>query len=246
MPSLPAPAALRRRQLLALLLPPVMAVAGAALSICATPAQAQPQAAGTSTVTSNGPTAEPELAAAFARFQQAGPDNHAAVDDAAQQFQQLSAAHPADPVLRAYAGAALSMRAITTRLPWRKMSYAEDGLALIDKALAQLDAAHDAPLHRQVPAVLETRFIAASTFLGLPGMFNRNERGRALLQQVLDSPLLASAPAPFRATVWLRAARLADADNKADQARAWYEKVAASGTPQAAQAQARLKQGATP
>ena len=36
-----------------------------------------------------------------------------------------------------------------------------------------LQPAHDAPLHRDTPASLETRFVAANTFLGMPSMFNR-------------------------------------------------------------------------
>ena len=177
---------------------------------------------------------------AFARFQQAGPDNADAVDESAKAFQQLLAADPADPVLRTYAGAATAMRATTTLLPWRKIAHAEDGLALLDKALALLNATHDAPLHRGVPAVLEARLVAANTFLRLPGMFNRGDRGRALLQQVLGSPLLNSAPALFRATVWMRAAQQAEADGQAAQARWLYEQVATAPVPQAEQARARL------
>lgn len=124
-----------------------------------------------------------------------------AIEAAAAEFQALSDAAPTDPVLRAYYGAATAMRASTTLLPWRKMGYAEDGLAQIDKALAQLTPAHDAPLHRQVPAVLETRFVAASTFLALPSMFHRGPRGEQLLADVRQSPLLAAAPPPFRNAV---------------------------------------------
>lgn len=183
---------------------------------------------------------EQELAAAFDRLQQAVPGEDSAIDDAAQRFQRLLVAHPADPVLRAYAGATTSLRATTTMLPWRKIGHAEDGLALIDKALAMLDASHDAPLHRGVPAVLETRFVAASTFLRLPAMFNRHERGRQQLEQVLASPLFDTAPAAFRATVWLRAARLAQDERQPEQARAWLEKAAATSAPQAATARQRL------
>jgi hypothetical protein len=71
-------------------------------------------------------------------------------------------------------------------------------------------------------------------------MFNRGDRGRALLQQVLGSPLLNSAPAPFRATVWMRAAEQAEADGQAAQARRLYEQVATAPVPQAEQARARL------
>ena len=95
---------------------------------------------------------------AFTQFQAAVQGQSSAVEAAAAQWRELSAAQPTDPVLRAYAGASTAMLANTTLLPWRKMSHAEDGLAVIDKALAQLTPAHDAPAHRNVPASLETRF----------------------------------------------------------------------------------------
>jgi hypothetical protein len=92
-----------------------------------------------------------------------------------------------------------------------------------------------------VPAVLEARFVAANTFLGLPAMFNRGERGRAQLDAVLGHPLFGSAPVPFKAVVWLRAARLAEADAKPEQRRQWLQKVADSGAPQASVAREQLK-----
>jgi len=127
---------------------------------------------------------------------------------AADRLGRLSTAQPAEPVLRAYAGAAVAMRAQTTMLPWRKMSHAEDGLALIDKALSQLGPADEAPRPRGVPGVLEARFVAANTFLGLPAMFNRGECGRSQLDAVLGHPLFDNAPAPFKAVVWLRAGEM--------------------------------------
>jgi hypothetical protein len=181
------------------------------------------------------------FAGAFTQFQHALAGESAAIDEAARQWRELSDAAPADPVPRAYAGAATAMRATTTLLPWRKMSYAEDGLALIDKALAMLTPAHDAPAHQGVPASLETRLIAATTFLGLPSMFNRSARGAKLLDEVLHSPLLDSAPLPFRGSVWMTAAKEADKAKRPDEARQWLQKVSTSGAPQAAAAQAKLK-----
>ena len=93
------------------------------------------------------------------------------------------------------------MRAQTTLLPWRKMAYAEDGLAQLDKALALLAPAHEAVGQNQVPAVLDVKLVAANTFLALPRMMNRHDRGLKLLTEVRSSPLLASAPAPFREAV---------------------------------------------
>jgi hypothetical protein len=89
--------------------------------------------------------------------------------------------------------------------------------------------------------MLWVRLTAANTFLALPSMFNRNERGRALLRQVTDSPLLEAAPAGFKASAWMSAANLAGKDQQPALARQWLEKVAATPTPQAAVARDKLK-----
>lgn len=179
---------------------------------------------------------------AFQQFQRATAGDKDAIEPAAQQFGSLSAAEPADPVLLAYAGAATSMRATTTMLPWKKMSLAEDGLAQLDKALAMLAPAHEQLLHRGTPATLETRFIAANTFLALPAMFNRQPRGAKLLDEVLASPQFAGAPLGFRGAVWLRAGIAAQSDKRPDDAKRWFQQVISSGAPQAPAAQAKLKE----
>lgn len=202
--------------------------------------QAQVQAAATEASVAQVAPAATAADAALARFVDALAGDGAAIERSAAELQHLSEAQAGDPVLRAYAGAAVARLARTTWLPWKKLAFAEEGLALIDKALAQLEPAHDAPLHRGVPAVLDTRFVAATTFLALPAMFNRQERGRKLLAQVLASPLLEAAPLPFRASVWMRAAQLADETQDPAQASAWYEKVASSQAPQAEVARRRL------
>jgi hypothetical protein len=181
------------------------------------------------------------VAAALADFQRALGGERAAIDPAATQLLTLSGAEPANPVLRAYAGAATAMRSSTTLLPWKKLGHAEDGLALIDKALAQLTPAHDAPLYRHVPASLEVRFTAAGTFLAMPAMFNRHERGLKLLDEVARSPLMDAAPPPFKGLVWMRAGQEAVKAQRPAEAREWFQRVSASGAPQAPAALARLK-----
>jgi hypothetical protein len=203
----------------------LMLAAALALPLAATQAAADPAA----------------FTAAMGSFNKAMDGDESAIEAAAEQWLKLSQADPQDPVLRAYAGAATSMRARTTFLPWKKMSAADDGLALIDKALAQLTPAHDAPLYRGTPASLETRFVAVGTFLAMPSMFNRRERGLKLLAEVLQHPGFEAAPLGFKGAVWLRAGQEAAKDQQADRARQWFDKVVASGAPQAAAAQARLK-----
>lgn len=151
---------------------------------------------------------EAEFQSAYAQFSQAQAGDSAAVDRAAEAFAALLATEPGNPVLMAYTGAALSMRARTTMLPWKKMGYAEDGLAQIDKALALLTPAHNAVVQNNVPGALDVRFVAASTFLAVPGFMNRGARGAKLLEEVLTSPLFEKAPAGFQNVVRQRAAQL--------------------------------------
>ena len=139
-----------------------------------------------------------DLVTAATTFQRASDGDENAIGPAVAQWTALSRAQPQDPLRLVYAGAATSMQARTTMLPWRKMGYAEDGLAQIDKALALLTPAHDTLLHRNVPVALETKLTAAGTFLALPSMFNRGERGRRLLDEVMKHPAYAGTPAAFQ------------------------------------------------
>ena len=138
---------------------------------------------------------------AQAVFLKAADGDKSAVEGAADAFAALLKAEPANPVLMVYSGAATSMKATTTFLPWKMLAHAEEGLAQIDKALALLTPAHNAPLQRGTPAVLEVKLVAANTFMAVPGFMNRKERGERLLKEVLTSPLLATAPAEFQASV---------------------------------------------
>ena len=185
---------------------------------------------------------EPQFQAAFEQMQLALKGDSSAVERAAEKFGALVQSDPADPVLLAYAGASTTMKATTTLLPWRKMGFAEDGLAQIDKALALLQPQHDQPLHHHTPASLETRFAAASTFLGLPDMFHRGPRGAQLLDEVLQSPLLPKAPLPFQGSVWMRAGLQAAKEKRVDDARRWFNEVVQRNAPQAEAARAKLKE----
>jgi hypothetical protein len=215
----PTPIALRHAAVIALMALATLAVFGTALA-------AAPDAA---------------FQSAFQHFVSASTGDTSAVDKAADEFDALLKAEPANPVLLAYEGASTAMRASTTMLPLKKMGYADDGLALIDKALAMLTPAHDAPIQHGTPGSLEVRFVAANTFLAVPGFMNRGARGTKLLSDVLASPLFAGAPLPFKGTVWMRAATLAIKEQRAPEARRYLNEVIAQSAPQAEAAKAKLK-----
>lgn len=191
--------------------------------------------------------AGPAQAASQAQFQsafdqfKASKGNDSAIEKSAEAFGALLKLEPTNPVLMAYAGASTTMKATTTWLPWKKMGHAEDGLALLDKALALLTTAHNAPLQHDIPATLEVRFVAANTFLAVPGFMNRTARGAKLLQEVLTSPLLAASPLPFQADVWLAGAGLAAQEKRIDDARKYLNLVIDRKAPQIEAARAQLK-----
>ena len=181
---------------------------------------------------------------AFRHFIVASGGDASATGPAADEFEALLKAEPSNPVLMAYAGAAGAMRAGTTLLPWKKMSYAEDGMALLDKALAMLTPAHDAPIQHGTPGSLEVRFVAANAFLAVPSFMNRGARGAKLLGEVLASPLFEKAPLPFQGNVWMRAAALAGKEQRGADAQRYLNEVISRNAPQANKARAMLK-GAT-
>lgn len=184
---------------------------------------------------------EAEFQSAFVQFAQGQAGDSSAVDKSAELFGALLTSEPGNPVLMAYAGAATTLRATTTLLPWKKMRYAEDGLAMVDKALALLAPAHNAPLQRGTPGGLEVRFVAANTFLAVPGFMNRGARGAKLLGEVLNSPLLAQSPLEFQGAVWLRAAKQAQSEKRLDDARKYLNEIISANAPQAQAARAQLK-----
>ena len=65
---------------------------------------------------------------AQAVFLKAADGDKSAVEGAADAFAALLKAEPANPVLMVYSGAAISMKATTTFLPWKMLAHAEEGL----------------------------------------------------------------------------------------------------------------------
>jgi hypothetical protein len=150
---------------------------------------------------------EAQFQPAFAAFMRAAAGDASAIEPAADAFGALLQAEPANPVLMAYSGAATSMKANTTWMPWKKMAYADDGLGQIDKALAMLTPAHSAVVQNGTPGNLEVKLVAANTFLAVPGFMNRHDRGVKLVKELVASPAIAATPAAFQASVQKAAAK---------------------------------------
>ena len=184
------------------------------------------------------PASETEFQAALQQF--VSPTGSKEL--AAESFAALLKKEPTNPLLMAYSGSATSSLAATTSLPWKKMSYAEEGLALLDKALQLVAASDGSELHGTTPVLLEVKFAASNTFLALPGFMNRGPRGEKLLSEVLAHKQFEQAALGFRGAVWMRAARHALVQKRSDDAKRFLNDVIQNSAPQADAAKALLKE----
>jgi hypothetical protein len=193
-----------------------------------------------------GPTED--FVAAVARFGAAAGGDAGATDDAVARLARLAEAEPADapprPLVLAYLGAAQTLQGRDAWMPWTKLRATERGLSTLDKALRRLEPGHEAARFRDAPVALETRLVAATTFIALPGMFHRLDEGKAVLRTAFASPAFAGAPAGLRAGLHRQAAIAAARDKKdGEEAAQWRLAIAAAPAGEiAAAAQKRLQE----
>ena len=180
-----------------------MKIAALAISLCL--------ASGSATAQSPA-AAEAPFVNATKIFLQARDGQAGQIAPAIAAFEALARAEPGQPLYAAYLGSAITLQAREAWMPWSKMKYSEQGLDHIDRALAALKPEHERQLLRGVAMGLETRFVAASTFITLPdGIFHRRAAGKKLLDELLRNPALAAAPEPFRSAVQNTTAQAAKA-----------------------------------
>ena len=181
---------------------------------------------------------EPEFQAAYQQFIQA---NKGSEESTAAAFNQLLKQDPGSPLIMAYAGASTGKLATTTVFPWKKMAYAEEGFATLEKALQLATSNEQAQSHGSTPVLLEVKFIAASTFLAVPPFMNRGPRGAKLLNDVLEHKQFDKAEPGFKGAVLMRAASLAKEQNRPEDAKRYLTDVVQKNAPQAEAAKAMLK-----
>lgn len=151
--------------------------------------------------------------AALAHFNRARQGEAEQIEPAIEAFQAAPAKPALQPLYSAYLGSAHTLKAKAAWLPWRKMKFSEQGLDYIDQALAALRPEHDRVMVQGTPASLMTRMVAAATFVAVPdGIFHRRAAGKSLLAELRRSPLLATAPAGFRAELGATESRLQEVE----------------------------------
>jgi hypothetical protein len=131
-----------------------------------------------------------------------------AVRNAVNRFRSLSRNNPMDPVYLAYYGASITLQGRDAAKGFEKQRFTEDGLAKIDRALKLLSEVKHYPSTRR----LDTLLVAANAFVYIPSFFNRYDRGKGLLQEILSHEDFNGMAAGFKAATYFTAALVARGD----------------------------------
>jgi tetratricopeptide (TPR) repeat protein len=174
---------------------------------------------------------EDALNTAIAQFERAVDGDKNAVQSALQAFEDLAKQSPEHPFLEARIGSLMTMQARDAWAPWNKMRYAEQGLDRIDRALERLRTKDDVVRLIDLPVSYDVYLTAASTFVALPGFFNRLGQAERLLKKLTKHAHFSETVNSFQAAVWLTRAKVAQRQNrKSDYKR--YLKQALALDPQ--------------
>lgn len=142
-------------------------------------------------------------------FLQAVDGDKRAVRIAANRFRSLNLSNPKDPVFLAYYGASITLKGRDAAKGIDKQRLTEDGLGKIDRALKLLSDTNHYPSSRR----LETLLVAANSFIHIPSFFNRYERGKRLLHEILEHNEFNEMAAGFKAATYFTAALVARGDD---------------------------------
>jgi len=175
-------------------------------------------------------------------FQKGLDGDSSALKRAFTLFEHLVESQPDQPLFLAYLGSSYTLKGRDAWMPWTRLRHVEQGLGYIDKGLAQLKPEHNRIVLANVPVSVETRLVAITTFLKIPGFFNRFENAKTLLQTSLAAPEFNTAPPLVQANYFLQAADVAHHDNNKNDEREFLRKTitAAPQSKFAAAAQQRI------
>ncbi|MGL5431208.1 MAG: hypothetical protein ACRC9S_10900 [Vibrio sp.] len=188
------------------------------------------------------------------RYNQAAQGDEKLVEPLYTDLENLLAQEGASALSLVYLGSTRTLMGRDAFLPWKKMRYSEEGLAMIDKGLTLLSGhtntssehtAHSEERRSGLPTQMLAIAVAAATYTAMPDMFNHFERGYDLYLNLLADPQFQTQP--FASSAWIyRLAIVAALRGKdEEQAQLWLKTMqqADAQHPDTQQAQALLSQG---
>ena len=154
-------------------------------------------------------------------FDRAVTGHDDAIDPGFEAFSTLHEEAPDDALILAYLGSLEAMRGGAAWMPWNKMKYANQGMEKLDQALVMRPMG-DANA-QTAPDIATAHLVAISTYLAVPGFFNRFESAVSAYHDVVDSPHFATLSPRLKAEFWERGARIALKLEEEPQALALYQ-----------------------
>ena len=128
-----------------------------------------------------------------------------AVRKAEKRFRTLNARYPENSVFMAYLGASVTLKGRDAQNNLDKQRLTEEGLRRIERALSYLPDNNG----EHSSEYLDTLLVVADTFLYIPAFFNRYERGRHLLNEILGHHHFNKMAAGYKAATYFTAAVIA-------------------------------------
>ena len=157
------------------------------------------------------------------QYNQVAQGNTAMLDDVHELFEQEQKKNPSDARALFYLGATETIKGRESWLPWRKLSYTENGLARMDKALSLLDDQDNLRSINHIPQPIYLKANAAIVFTQVPEFFNYFDRGYQLFQEVLQDPALAAVPVQAKTWIYFYGIQAAKKDKDDAQLNTWLK-----------------------
>ncbi|WP_445362098.1 hypothetical protein ACJJIQ_12915 [Microbulbifer sp. ANSA003] len=163
-------------------------------------------------------------------YQKAAAQGGTAIEESYEAFKTLQKDNPSDPIVLFYLGASETLMAKESWLPWRKVSYAENGIARMDKALTIIEEMENPGRSSQgMPQDLLLKGIAATTFTKVPKFFNSFDRGFELYHELMGDPRMGYMPPDATHWIYCGALQAAELEGDKELVNLWGAKAESHG-----------------
>lgn len=187
-------------------------------------------------------SAMPDFATARAQFEAGRAGSAEATEMAQRLFARLLSSDANNPLYLVYYGSTFTLQARNARAPWTKIKLVNQGVSILDRALALLNRSPGSS--GAGTAVLETRLVAMATFIALPEtFFHRLAAAKHEFQLAVGSPGYSSAPVDLRGHLQYEGALIARQEGDAVGERAALQRVLALAPPSIDMAEVRARLG---
>ncbi|KXF80480.1 hypothetical protein [Enterovibrio coralii] len=154
-------------------------------------------------------------------FVEAASGDKQSNDQVLKAVENLLLQYPQDPLLTAYYGSTLAIKARDAWVPWNRPKYMKEGLNNLNKALRLLDKNAYTKPYSGLNEGIYIQSLAAITFVNMPTFLHQEEKGYEMLVEILNSEGFRYYPFEPRAWIHSGAVKAALVLGKNQQAVEW-------------------------